>query len=89
MRIGLSEIIVLAVIVVALYDPTKLKGFAIKLNKTIKDIASALSQVQEDVVRPVQEDVVQPIKDQVDSVTKPLSDAKESITEMFNGGNVK
>lgn len=85
MRIGLSEIIVIIVIVLALFDPNKLKHMSEKLGKTVSIISKTAKQINDDVVQPIQDDVIKPVKDAAKPVTDLHNEVNNTIN-MFDGG---
>lgn len=74
MRIGLSELLVVLVVIVAFYDPSQLRSFIKQLNISLQHFAKFLSSVKSDVENPVKD------------MTQPLQDMKESFDDILNGG---
>lgn len=76
MRIGFVELIVIILLLVTLFDPTKLKTYAASLGSAIAELSKTIRKVNEEVVEPVQNDVIEPVK----------KDVVEPIKDALNGG---
>ena len=74
MRIGISEVLLIIVITIALVKPDKLKEYSKLLGKTLRFVM----EERERIVKPI-EDAVKPVKDLQDEINN-------TIVEMKNGG---
>lgn len=66
---GLSEIIVIVLFIVALFSPEQLRSFARKFGKLIRELKEAKSEFDRDIVDPLVKPVGE-IKSEIDSVCK-------------------
>lgn len=76
MRIGLSEILLIIIVALALLNPEKLGDYAKTFGKVIK----GLKENQEDI----QKNVVDPITEPLKEAVKPVTDIKDSVNESIN-----
>ena len=79
MRIGLSELIFIALIIVAIYSPARLPEYAKVFAKLMQNIKSAVASAKE-VYQPLQEIAV-PIKEVKSDIDNQLTEVKQSIKE--------
>ena len=82
MSVGISELLVIVILAVAVLKPEKLPVYAQKAKEVIVKLKSAKSDLQE-TMQPVH-DVVQPINEIRDEVTTAVSDLTNF--EDKNGG---
>jgi len=78
MRIGLSELILILVFILAFMKPDKLKEYAATLSEALSIVKSGKKKVEEEVIDPLKEDintVTEPIKD----VTQPIKETVDFI----------
>lgn len=68
MRIGLTELIVIIILAVALIKPDKLGEYAKTAGKALKKIKETTNEINTQVVEPVKE-AVEPVKEVVEEVT--------------------
>lgn len=67
MRIGLTELIVIVVIAIALIKPEKLGEYAKTAGQALRKIKETTNEINTQVVEPVKE-VVEPVKEVVEEV---------------------
>lgn len=81
MGIGLTELIFIVVVVLAIFKADKLEEYSKTAAKVIKSVSAAMQEVNNEVRKPI-EDAVNPIKEEIDETTKTVKDA-------VNGGDLK
>ena len=91
MKIGFTELLVIAVVAMIFIGPDKLPMYARKLGKMlnkVKDVTGEASkQIQENIVEPLEE-VQKPLKDAVApimDIKKDIDDSVGSVTKSFTG----
>lgn len=78
MRIGLTELLVIAVIAIALLKPEKLPEYAKKFGATMQRLKES-TKVLSEVTEPVK-DVVKPVTDIKDEITGQVEQMKTELT---------
>ena len=78
MRIGLTEILVIIVVALAILKPEKLGEYCKNISKALKEITNKKEEVKE-----AAEPIIEPIKETM----KPVSDLKEDIDKSVKNIN--
>ena len=65
MNIGISEIVLIAIVVIALVKPDKISEYTKLFAKTIKEIRRAKEDINEEVIKPITEPVEE-LKDEIE-----------------------
>lgn len=83
MRIGIAELIVIGIIIIAVIKPEKLKVYASNIGKAIRIIREENEKLNKNVVEPVKE-AAKPITEPIKEVVEPLNDIKNEINDTVN-----
>lgn len=75
MSIGLSELLVIIIIIIALFKPEKLSDYAIMAGKFLKNVKQAAKSIT---------DATEPVRDAIQPVTDLKKDIDTQITEVKN-----
>lgn len=76
MKIGMMELLVIAVVALIVIGPDKLPDYAKRLGQMLKEVRKATSSLTEEI----QKDVVEPLNE----AAKPLKEAVEPLNEAAN-----
>lgn len=82
MRIGLTELLVIAVVAIALIKPEKMRDIAGNIGKAMRIIKEENAKLNKEVVDPIKE-AVEPVKE----MTQPVTEMKNEIDNTVN--NIK
>lgn len=94
MRIGLTELLVIIIVALALIKPDKLGDYAKTAGQALRKFKETTKDINTQVVEPVKEameplkEVVEPIKEVVEPITSLQEDINSSIEEVANGGKL-
>lgn len=87
MSIGLSEVILIGLIVLALFKPEKLKEYARALGKTLRYLKDEKEKIDDSVITPVKE-AMEPVTDIKKDIDETVGSIKETLTaDNKNGKN--
>lgn len=87
MRIGLTELIVIIIVAIALIKPEKLRGITSNIIKAMKIIKEENDKLNKEVIEPVKETVepfTQPLQDTVKPVTDLTKEVENTVNEVKN-----
>ena len=79
MSIGLSEIILIGLVVLALFKPEKLKEYAIALGRAIRYLKDEKEKIDDSVITPVKE-AMEPVNDIKRDIDDTIDSIKETLT---------
>lgn len=79
MSIGLSEIILIGLVVLALFKPEKLKEYAIALGRAIRYLKDEKEKIDDSVITPVKE-AMEPVTDIKKDIDETIGSIKETLT---------
>lgn len=75
MSIGLSELLVIIIIIIALFKPEKLSDYAVMAGKFLKNVKQAAKSIT---------DATEPVRDAIQPVTDLKKDIDTQLTEVKN-----
>ena len=79
MRIGISELIVIVVLILALFSPEKLPEYTKKFTEMLQQVKNCTKDVK---------DAAQPITDASQSITDLKETVNEQVSDALNGEEV-
>lgn len=79
MGIGLSEIILIGLIVLALFKPEKLKEYARALGRALRYLKDEKEKIDDSVITPVKE-AMEPVTDIKKDIDETVGSIKDTLT---------
>ena len=86
MRIGLTELLVIFIVTVALIKPDKLGDYAKTAGQALRKFKETTKDINTQVVEPVKE-AMEPVKEAMEPITSLQEEINSSIEKATNGGN--
>ena len=89
MRVGLTEIILIVIIALALIKPDKLLEYSRAVGKALRYIKENKEKIDDEVIEPARkavEPITQPVKDIQNELTSTIDDIKTELN-VSNKGN--
>lgn len=83
MRIGITELIVIGIVIIAVIKPEKIKVYVANIGKAIRIIREENEKINKDIVEPVKE-AAKPITEPIKEVVQPINEIKNEINDTVN-----
>lgn len=78
MRLGLSEVVLILIVILAIIKPDKLKEYATSLGEALKTVRNEKEKVETELIDPLKKDI-QDITEPVNEVVQPIKEATDLI----------
>lgn len=78
MRIGLTELILIAVVILAFVRPEKLKEYSKTLGEALREVKDKKEQAQAEIIEPLKDDI-SAVKEPIDEVMQPIRETADLV----------